>query len=274
MRNIWKGVISFGLVNIPIKLYTATEPKDIKFNFLHRQCKSPIKYEKVCPVCNVEVKNEDLVRGYEYEKGRYVIIEEEDLEKIPLSTLKAIEILDFINLGEVDPIYYVKSYYIAPGDLGVRPYRLLYEAMKQTGRVAIARVVLRQKESLALLRVYENCLVMETIFYPDEIRNPALIPELQAEVNVHENELKMAVTLIENLTAEFRPEKYTNHYRQALMELIQAKITGEEIAVPEEREVTKVIDLMEALKASIEAAQKEKEEAGEKTKRGRKKKGA
>lgn len=274
MRNIWKGAISFGLVNIPIKLYTATEPKDVKFNFLHRQCKSPIKYEKICSVCNVEVKTEDLVRGYEYEKGRYVIIEEEDLEKIPLSTLKTIEILDFVSLQEVDPIYFVKSYYIAPGDLGARPYRLLYEAMKQTGRIAIARVVLRQKESLALLRVYANCLVLETIFYPDEIRNPALIPELQGEVNVHENELKMAISLIENLTAEFRPEKYTNQYRQALMELIEAKIVGEEVAVPAQPEAAKVIDLMEALKASIEATRKEKKEGEGKKKAARKKKGA
>ena len=197
------------------------------------------------------------------------------LEKIPLSTLKAIEILDFVDLKEIDPIYYVKSYYLAPGDLGTRPYALLYEAMKKTQKIAIARVVLRQKESLAILRVYENCLVMETIFYPDEIRSPQLIPELVQEVKVHEKELQMAENLIENLTAPFEPTKYTNHYREALMELIQAKISGEEVAVPDQPDATKVVDLMEALRASIEAAQKEKEETVKAAKKStRKKKGA
>lgn len=273
MRNIWKGVISFGLVTIPIKLYTATEVKDIKFNFLHRECKSPIKYEKVCPVCKKEVASTDLVRGYEYERGRYVVVEEEDLEKIPLSTLKSIEILDFVDLKEIDPIYYVKSYYIAPGELGTKPYQLLLEAMHKTGRIAIARVVLRQKESLAILRVYRNCLVMETIFYPEEIRATNLIPELNYDVKIHENEMKMAVSLIENLSAEFQPEKYQNNYRQALLELIQAKVSGEEIVEPARPEATKVVDLMEALKASIEAAKKDKTSTTEK-KPSRKKKGA
>lgn len=273
MRNIWKGAISFGLVTIPIKLYTATEVKDIKFNFLHRECKTPIKYEKVCPICKTEVNSTDLVRGYEYERGRYVVIEEEDLEKIPLSTLKSIEILDFVDLQEIDPIYYVKSYYLAPGELGTKPYQLLLEAMRNTGRIAIARVVLRQKESLAILRVYHNCLVMETIFYPDEIRATSLIPELNYDVQLHDNELKMAVSLIENLSAKFQPEKYQNNYRQALMELIQAKISGEEIVEPARPDSTKVVDLMEALKASIEAAKKDKTISSNK-KSARKKKGA
>lgn len=258
MRNIWKGVISFGLVSIPVKLYTATEAKDIKFNFLHKECKSPIKYEKVCPVCKKEVKPEELVRGYEYEKGRYVIVQEEDLEKIPLSTLKSIEILDFVQLEEVDPVYYVKTYYVTPGDLGTKPYHLLLEAMRKTGRIAMARIVLRQKESLAVLRVYKNCLAMETIYYPDEIRNTEYLPELKDEFNIHENELKMAVNLIDNLTAKFDPGKYKNQYREALSELIQAKISGEEVATAPQFEPTKVIDLMEALRASIEATQKEK----------------
>lgn len=260
MRNIWKGVISFGLVSIPIKLYAATEAKDIKFNFLHKECKSPIKYEKVCPVCQKELHPEDLVRGYEYEKGRYIIIQEEDLEKIPLSTLKSIEILDFVRLEEIDPIYFVKSYYLAPGELGTKPYHLLWEAMRKTGRIAIAKIVLRQKESLAVLRVYQNCLVLETIFYPDEIRSTEYIPELNYEVQIHENELKMAVSLIDNLTADFAPEKYHNQYREALMELIHAKISGEEVTVAPEAEPARVIDLMEALQASIAAAQKEKKQ--------------
>lgn len=270
MRNIWKGTISFGLVSIPIKLYTATESKDIRFNFLHKACKSPIKYEKVCPVCRTEVGAEDLVRGYEYEKGRYVIVQEEDLEKIPLSTLKTVEILDFVDLKEIDPIYYVKSYYVAPGELGVKPYHLLMEAMRQTGRIAIARIVLRQKESLAVVRVYRNSLVLETIFYPEEIRDTGYIPELNYQAGVHDNELKMAVMLIENLTSSFEPGKYQNNYRQALMELIQAKISGEEIAEVPRPEKANVVDLMEALQASIEAAKKQ-EPGREKKKRGNKK---
>lgn len=256
MRNIWKGVISFGLVSIPVKLYTATEAKDIKFNFLHKECKSPIKYEKACPVCKKEVKPEELVRGYEYEKGHYVIVQEEDIEKIPLSTLKSIEILDFVRLEEVDPIYFVKTYYVTPGDLGTKPYHLLLEAMRKTGRIGMARVVLRQKESLAVLRVYKNCLVMETIYYPDEIRSTEGLSELNYEMNIHENELKMAVNLIDNLTANFEPSKYRNQYREALMELIQAKISGEDVSIAPQFEPTKVIDLMEALRASIEATQK------------------
>ena len=273
MRNIWKGAISFGLVNIPIKLYTATEAKDIKFNFLHRECKTPIKYEKVCPACKKELGPGDLVRGYEYEKGRYVIIEEEDLEKIPLSTLKTVEILDFVSLKEVDPIYFVKSYYVAPGELGAKPYRLLLEAMKETGRIAIARLTLRQKESLAVLRAYGNSLLLETIFYPDEIRSAAMIPELQQEAVIHENEMKMAVSLIDNLTAPFEPGKYKDDYREALMQLIHAKVSGEEIVVPAQPETAKVIDLVEALRASIEAAQKEKRPP-KKGKGSRSKKGA
>lgn len=272
MRNIWKGAISFGLVSIPVKLYTAAEAKDIKFNFLHRDCKSPVKYEKVCPVCKVELKTEDLVRGYEYEKGRYVIIEEADLEKIPLSTLKSIEILDFVSIEEIDPVYYVKSYYVVPGDLGAKPYHLLLEAMKKTGRIAVARVVLRQKESLAVLRAVEKTLLMETIYYPDEIRSPHLIPEMNYQVSIHDNELKMAVNLIESLTAKFEPEKYKNNYREALFAVIQAKVKGEEVVTPAQPEQPKVVDLMEALKASIEAARKEKEDKGKKGTR--KKKGA
>lgn len=274
MRNIWKGAISFGLVNIPIKLYTATESKDVKFNFLHKECKTPIKYEKVCPVCKKDVQSQDLVRGYEYEKGRYVVIEEEDLEKIPLSTIKAVEILDFVDLKEIDPVYYVKSYYLSPGDLGAKPYHLLLEAMRKTGRIAVARVVLRQKESLAVIRTYQNCLVMETIFYPDEIRGTEYIPELKYEVKIHDNELKMAESLIESLTAEFQPEKYKNQYREALMELIHAKVRGEEIVEPARPDTTKVIDLMDALRASIEAAKKEKTPTAGLKEKGRKKKGA
>ena len=151
MRPIWNGAISFGLVNIPIKLYTATESKEIKFRYLHKECKSPIKYQRYCPVCEEKIENEDLVKGYEYESGHFVVMEDEDFAKIPLESLKAIEIIDFVHLTEIDPIFFMKSYYLAPTELGQKPYHLLFKAMEETGKIAIARVVLRTKENLACI---------------------------------------------------------------------------------------------------------------------------
>lgn len=269
MRPIWKGAISFGLVNIPIKLYTATESKDIKFRFLHKECKSPIRYQRFCPVCNEEVGNNELVKGYEYESGHFVVMEDEDFEKIPLESVKAIEIIDFVDLSEIDPIYFVKSYYLAPTELGLKPYHLLFKAMQETGKIAIARVVLRSKETLACLRLYEKALLMETIYYPNEIRSPEILPELHTEVNVNKNELKVAKDLIMNLSTEFKPEKYTSNYREALMKFIEAKIAGEEITIPQQPENATVVDLMEALKASLAQVEGAKEKP---KKRGRKKK--
>jgi len=271
MRPIWKGAISFGLVTIPIKLYTATEAKDIKFRFLHKECKSPINYQRYCPVCEEKVENEDLVKGYEYESGRFVVMEDEDLAKIPVESMKAIEIIDFVNLAEIDPIFFVKSYYLAPTELGLKPYHLLFKAMQETGKIAIARVVLRSKETLACIRLYKNALVLETIFYPDEIRSPQLLPELAQEVKVNENELKMAKNLINSLSTEFKPEKYTSQYREALLEIIEAKIKGQEIAIPQQPEAATVVDLMEALKASLAQVEEKKEKP---KKRGRRKKEA
>lgn len=257
MRSMWKGAISFGLVTIPVKLYTATESKEIKFNYLHKGCHTPIKYQKVCPQCNREVKADEIVRGYEYERGHYVILNDEDFEKLPLDSIKAIQILDFVKLEEIDPIYFIKSYFLAPGDLGAKAYKLLYQALQETGKIAIAKLFLRTKENLAVIRVYQDCLMLETIFYPNEVRSPKAIPELQdLAVEIHENELKMAKTLIENLTAQFDPAKYTSEYRKALRELIEAKIKDEEVTKVEPIASPKVVDLMEALKASIKASEK------------------
>lgn len=260
MRAMWRGAISFGLVNIPIKLYSATESKEIKFNYIHEECRTPIKYQRVCPSCDREVTNEEIVKGYEYEKGKYVILKDEDFEKLPLESIKAIEILDFVDIREVDPIYFVKSYFLAPGEFGLKPYKLLFEAMEKAGRIAIAKVVLRSKENLAVLRVYKNCMLLETIFYPDEIRNPEYLTELQGEVKLHDNELKMAMSLIDSLTSEFKPEKYTSEYREVLSQLIHSKIEGKEVVVPERPAAEKVIDLMDALKASIQAVKQERKE--------------
>lgn len=267
MRNLWKGAISFGLVHVPVKLYSATERKEIKFNYLHEKCKTPVRYERVCPNCETEVAMEDIVRGYEYERGKYVIMTEEDFANIPLETTKTVEILNFIKLDEIDPIYFDKSYYLAPGDGGQKAYELLKQAMHDSGKVAVAKVAIRSKESLAVLRVYKDVILMETMFYPDEIRGTQLMPEIHYQVQVHDNEIKMANSLIESLTEPFAPEKYANEYRRALNDLISAKIAGEEIEVVPRVERGKVVDLMEALKASIELAETEKARAGGKAKR-------
>lgn len=263
MRNLWKGAISFGLVHVPVKLYSATERKDIKFNYLHEKCKTPIRYEKICPTCKMEVPMEEIVRGYEYEKGRFVILNDEDFENIPIETTKTVEIMNFVDYREIDPVYFDKSYYLSPGDGGQKAYELLKKSMSDAGKVAVAKVVIRSKESLAVIRVYQNALLMETMFYPDEVRSTQLVPELTYQVKINDNEIKMATNLIASLTEKFSPEKYENNYRIALNEMIQAKITGEEIEVAPKVEEGKVVDLMEALKDSIELAKKQKDKEKE-----------
>lgn len=271
MRTLWKGAVSFGLVNIPVKMYVATENKDIKFNYLHQECMSPIQYRKYCPRCDRELNSEEIVRGYEYQKGNFVVINEEDLERIPLENTKTIDILDFVNLQQVDPIYFDKSYYLEAAPGGEKAYSLLIEAMTQTEKVAIARVIIRTKQSLAALRVKDKVLLMETIFYPDEIRSPAgLSPGLEAG-KLHENEVKMAVSLIDNLSVDFEPGKYHDEYRQALRELIDAKIVGKEVVnAPAVSDKGKVVDLMEALQASVKLAEESRKQ-NEGTDEGKKK---
>ncbi|HHX94591.1 MAG TPA: Ku protein [Clostridia bacterium] len=260
MRPLWKGAISFGLVSIPVKMYAATEQKNVKFNYLHRECKTPIKYQKVCPACGKEVSADEIVRGYEYQKGRYVVIEDEDMENLPLNTMRTIDILDFVELEDIDPIYFVKSYFLSPEEYGKKPYKLLFEALGKTGKIAVAKVFIRSRENLVTLRRYRNCLLMETMLYPDEIRQPESIPELLEEVEIHENELTMAESLITNLSSEFKPEKYKSDYREALLKVIHAKIENDEVATPKAPHEEKVIDLMEALKASLAATEGKKEE--------------
>ena len=253
MHTMWKGSISFGLVNIPIKMHAATEDKDIRFRNIHKECKSPIKYDKVCPNCNKEITQDDIVRGYEYEPGMFVIITDEDLEPLRQSKGRAIEILDFVKLEEIDPIYFIKSYYLSPQDTGEKAYNLLREAMNQSGRIAVAKITIRDKQSLAAVRVYQNLLVMETIFYPDEVRDIAQVPNVPASgtVEVDEKELSMANQLIENLTTAFDPTKYTDEYRKELMELINKKIEGDETVQPQAAPQRNVIDLMQALQESL-----------------------
>ncbi|MTI82880.1 MAG: Ku protein [Firmicutes bacterium] len=266
MRPLWKGAVSFGLVYVPVKMYAATEKKDVRFNYLHDKCKNPVQYRKYCPYCDEEVKAGELVKGYQYEKGKYVVLKDEDFENLPGEGTKSIDIMDFVNLADIDPVYYDRPYYLAPGDGGEKVYELLKRAMADTGKVAVARVIIRSKESLAALRVTDNAVVMSTMHYPDEVRHSEQLPELDYKVKLHDNEVKMAVNLIDSLSGEFEPQKYTNEYRKSLMELIQAKIAGEAVAVPARPETDKVVDLMSALKASIDIAKEGENGKGRKAK--------
>jgi DNA end-binding protein Ku len=256
LKVLWKGAISFGLVNIPISMYVATENKDIKFNYLHKECMTPVKYQKFCSHCQKEVGSDDIVRGYEYQKGNYVVIKPEDFERIPQENTKTVDILDFVSLSQVDPIYFDKTYYLEPAAGGEKAYSLIVEAMQKTGKIAIAKIYIRTKQSLAAIRVKDNVLVMETIFYPDEIRSAAGLNQGLDPAKLHENEVKMAVSLIENLSTDFDPSRYHDDYRQALWEIIEARIAGQEIVSPvQSAGKGNVVDLMEALKASVKLAE-------------------
>lgn len=259
MRSLWKGAISFGLVNIPVKLYVATEKKDLKFRYLHRECMTPIQYEKHCPTCNREITSEEIAHGYEYQKGQFVVINEEDLEQLPLEKNRSIDILDFVDIKHVDPIFFDKSYYLEPAEGGFKPYFLLIKAMESTGKTAIARLVIRTKESLAAIRVKEGVLVLATMFFPDELRSPQGLNLPTEQVKIHENETKMAISLVENLSIDFNPEKYHNQYRKALREMVEARIAGKEIAIAPPPTPDNVVDLMEALKQSVKLAEQERE---------------
>ena len=252
MRPFWKGFISFGLVSIPVKLFPATETKSIGFSLLHKEDGAPIKYKKFCEHCNEEIGQSEIVKGYEFSKGQYVTFSEDELESISELKGRQIEITDFVDLKEVDPIYFQKSYYLAPGEGGEKPYMLLLTALKETNRIAIAKISLRTKESISMLRVYEdNTLALSTVFYPDEIRKTSLL-EIPDNISVNETELSMAKMLIDNLTHPFQPEKYKDEYREKLNEIIQKKIINEKIEYRPEAPPANVIDLTEALKLSLE----------------------
>lgn len=255
MHTMWKGSISFGLVNIPVKMFAATEDKDVRFRNIHKECHSPVKYELTCPSCNRKLSPDEIVRGYEYEPGRFIIIEDSDLDVLRPDVTKSVEIVDFVLLKDIDPIYFAKSYYLAPQDTGSKAYNLLREAMNKTGRIAVARIVIRDKESLAVVRVYRNVLVLETIYYPDEVRDVSQVPGLNENVKLTGAELDMATQLIDSLTHEFEPQKYRNEYRDKLLELINKKAEGREIVAGPEAPKTNVIDLMQALQASLQQTQ-------------------
>jgi DNA end-binding protein Ku len=266
MHTIWKGSISFGLVNIPIKLHSATEDRDIKLRSLHKECHTPIKYEKVCPVCDKEIDHKDIVKGYEVTKGKFVVLEEEELNQIKeVNEEKTVEILDFIKIDEIDPIFYDRSYFVSPNDGGKKAYTLLRKALVTSGKVGIAKITMRSKEQLSVVRVYENTLVMETIHYPDEVRTSKDVPNVPENDEISEKELETATMLIEQLTSEFQPENYHDEYRERLSQLIESKQTGEKIVTAKEKAPKEnVTDLMAALQASIDSTSTEKKKTAKK----------
>jgi DNA end-binding protein Ku len=255
-RAMWKGAISFGLVTIPVSVYPATEEKTLRFNQLHDEDGGRIRMKRVCSIDGEEVGYEHIVKGYEYEKDRYVILTDDDFEAIPVESSRSIDIQQFVDLEEIDPMLYKKSYFLVPEETGAKAYALLREALNKAGKVGIAKVSFRDKEHLAALRFRDESFVLETMFWPDEIRE-ADFGGVDVDTKPRANELEMAQTLIDNLTAAWNPEEFSDEYRESLLRVVEAKINGEEIEVVEAEPAAKVVDLMEALKASVAAAKKE-----------------
>ncbi len=253
-RAIWSGSISFGMVTIPVKLYGATESKDISFNLLHSTCGTRVKQVRWCPTDEIEIPWNETVKGYEYAKGQYVVLTDEDFEKLPLPSKHSIELSGFVEEQEIDPVFYERSYYLEPDERGQKPYALLLRALEKKKLTAVATITIRKKEQLCALRPQEGVIVLETLFYPDEVRAR---PEVDAGgAKVTDREMDMAFTLIDLLRKPFDPTEYNDRYREALGELIEAKLEGRDVVTSPAAGDSKVIDLADALRKSVEAAKK------------------
>jgi DNA end-binding protein Ku len=253
-RAIWSGSISFGMVTIPVKPFGATESRDIRFTLLHATCGTKLQQKRWCPTDEVEVPWTETARGYEFSKGRFVVLTDEDFEQLPLPSKHTIELSAFVEEREIDPVFYEKSYYLEPAERAEKPYALLLKALEEKKLSATASITIRKKEQLCVLRPHNGTIMLETLFYPDEIRQDRGI-DLQ-KVKVSERELDMAFTLIELLKKPFDPSEYRDHYREALAELIEAKLEGKEVVTAPPAREAGVFDLAEALKRSVEAAKK------------------
>lgn len=265
MRSVWRGAISFGLVTIAVRLYTAVEEHDFRFNQVHREDGGRIKYKRVCSVCGEEVEYSDITKGYELDDGRMVIMESEDFEKLPVKTDKSIDVLEFVPVEEIDPIFFQKTYYLEPDKAAARPYVLLRDALVKTGQLAVVKITIRQKETLATIRARDDVLVMHTMLWPDEIRK-AEFDFLDSDVEVRPQELKMATSLVESMAGDFDPDTFTDDYRDALEKVIAAKAEGAELPEqPEAEDKGDVIDLMTALERSVEKAKAGRKGAGKKS---------
>jgi DNA end-binding protein Ku len=264
MRAIWKGAVSFGLVSIAVKLFSATEEKNIKFHQVHREDGGRIKYQRICSICGVEVSYDEIAKGYDVGGGEMVILDDPDFADLPLSTSRAIDVLEFVPAEQVDPILYAKAYYLEPEATATRPYVLLRDALTGSEKVAIVKVALRQREQLATLRVREGVLVLNTMLWPDEIREPDF-KFLDEGITLRAPELAMATSLIESMSADFDPDMYSDDYREALQAVIDAKIGGHEVVapVPVVSKPTAAVDLMAALQASVDRAKAARGEASD-----------
>jgi DNA end-binding protein Ku len=264
-RSMWKGVVSFGMVSIPIRLYNATESSSkVSFRQLCPEHKSPISYKRWCAEGDHEVSYGDILKGYEVGRDRYVIIDDKDLDNLPLPTTHAVDIQEFVPADDIEPgLYFKNAYYVEPEELGRKPYHLLRKALEATGRMAIAKIALRDREHLCALHPNGKGILMNTLNWPDEIRSTEGLKGLEdGEVKVNPKELEMAKALIESLADSFDPERYKDEYREAVMRVVQAKIEGEVIEAPAQPQAAKVMDLMEALRASVEAAKKQRSSRG------------
>jgi DNA end-binding protein Ku len=269
MRSIWAGAISFGMVVIPVKLYAATEQRDVAFRQVHAEDGGRVQYRRFCSLDGQEVAYSDIAKGYELATGDVVVLTDEDLQELPLATAKRIDVLHFSPAGQLDPILSNKAYYLEPEPPGVRAYALFRDALERSGRVAVAKVAIRQREALAALRVRDGVLVLETLLWPDEVRQPDF-KFLDEDVDVRSQELKMAASLIDTMTEDFDPSLYKDAYREALEALVQAKIEGNEVVRPVGQAAAAdsdggPADLAATLRASVEAAKANRAKTSDKT---------
>jgi DNA end-binding protein Ku len=269
MRSMWKGAISFGLVMIPVKLYAATEQKDIAFRQVHRADGGRIRFRRTCSVDGAEVPYEDVAKGFELPTGEMVVLTEDDMADLPLPTTRSIEVLHFTPQDQIDPILFARSYFVEPEKTGTRAYILLRDALERSGKIAVVQVALRQRESLAALRSRDGVLVLETLLWPDEIRSPEF-PFLDQDIEVRTQELKMAASLIESMTEDFDPDAHHDGYREALAEVVAAKVEGRDVLQPAGPAATakEPVSLVDALQASIAAAVDERRPSGPRRTRG------
>jgi DNA end-binding protein Ku len=252
--TVWKGHLTFGLVSFPVKLFSAARSDSVSFNQLHKSDNSRIKQMIYCQAEDKPIPRTEIVKGYEYEKDRYVVIDDEEIKKVAPPSAKVMEILEFVKASEVDPIYFETSYYMAPDDAGEKPYALLYDTLKRTGYVGVAKIAMHNREHIVIFRPGNSGLMMHTMYYAHEVRK---VDEFRTDTSiVKDSEVKLAEMLVQSLAASFEPEKYKDTYRDNLQALIEAKIKGKEVVVPPSREPAKIIDIMEALKQSLAIAKK------------------
>jgi DNA end-binding protein Ku len=270
-RSIWKGTLNFGLVSMPVKLHTATSSKTVRFHQLHATDKVRIQTKRVCPADQREVSFEELVRGYEIAPDHYVVVNDEELEALAPEATRTIEIEDFVDLEEIDPIYFDHPYYVTPSRGGAKSYKLLLQVLRETGKVAIARVVLRSRERLVAVRPYDEALLMTTMVFGDEVRATSELSDLDSEVEVGSRELKIARDLVESLSERFESSRYRDTYREAVLDLIDRKASGEEIVVqpPHPEKPQESPDLVSALQASLKDVRKRAPKDGAKPKKNR-----